>query len=175
MTSLAVLGATGNLGGYVAREGVARGLDLSVVVRSPSRLSPDIATRARVTIGDLAQMPLDEIARFASGHDALICCAGLVSDGEKFVALADRVVCALETLAADKRPVAWFMAGAALLDFDARGRRGVDLPKVRNTYWPHSRNFARLGRSDLDWRLLCPGPMVEQSGLGAERLRVSFG
>ena len=72
------------------------------------------------------------------------------------------------------RPVCWFLAGAALLDIDASGRRGVELPKVKSTYWPHRINFERLGRSLLDSRLLCPGPMVEQPALGLDRLRISL-
>ncbi|MFM8532486.1 MAG: NAD(P)-dependent oxidoreductase, partial [Acidimicrobiia bacterium] len=80
---------------------------------------------------------------------------------------------ALETLRPDRRPVSWFLAGAALLALDSTGRRGVDLPKVRDIYWPHQQNYERLLRSDLDWRLLCPGPMVDQPALGMQRLRVS--
>ena len=61
-----------------------------------------------------------------------------------------------------------------MLDIDASGRRGVDLPKVKETYWPHRVNFERLKHSSLDWRLLCPGPMVEQAALGVEKLRISI-
>ena len=53
------------------------------------------------------------------------------------------------------------------------GRRGVDLPPIRKTYWPHADNFRRLQSSSLDWRLLCPGPMVEEPPVGLARLRVS--
>jgi putative NADH-flavin reductase len=67
-----------------------------------------------------------------------------------------------------------FLAGAALLDIDASGRRGVDIPQVSATYWPHRVNFERLQRSRLDWRLLCPGPMVEQPALGVGRLRITL-
>jgi hypothetical protein len=45
---------------------------------------------------------------------------------------------------------------------------------VGDTYWPHRTNFERLQRSVLDWRLLCPGPMVDQPGLGWDRLRISI-
>jgi hypothetical protein len=58
-------------------------------------------------------------------------------------------------------------------DVDAAGRRGVDLPGVESTYWPHRVNFERLSRSRLDWRLLCPGPMVDEPPLGLDRLRIS--
>ena len=174
MTSVAVLGATGNLGSHVARQVLERGWDLSVAVRSRSRLSPDVAERARVTTCDLHAMRADELAGFVEGHDALVCCAGVVTEGDAFVALFDKVVTAVEATRASSPPVAWFLGGAALLDLDVRGRRGVDLPKVRGTYGPHRANFERLQRSRVDWRLLCPGPMVDDPGLGIGRLRVSI-
>ena len=93
--------------------------------------------------------------------------------GNSFVALVDHLVTSVETLPASARPRCWFLAGAALLDIGDTGRRGVDLPPIRTTYWPHAENFARLQSSSLDWRLLCPGPMVEEPPVGLARLRVS--
>lgn len=174
IASVAILGATGNLGRHVALQVLERGWELSVAVRSRDRLSAHIGDRARVTICDLAAVHADELAQFVEGHDALVCCAGVVTQAHAFVALIDRIVSAVESVQAASRPASWFMAGAALLDLDVNGRRGVDLPKVRDTYWPHRTNFERLERSGLDWRLLCPGPMVDQPGLGLDRLRVSI-
>jgi uncharacterized protein len=110
----------------------------------------------------------------ARGQDALINCAGNVAEGEAFVALIDRLVAGVDSLPVAEQPVCWFLAGAALLDLDSSGRRGVELPKVKSTYWPHRVNFERLTSSGLDWRLLCPGPMVDEPALGLERLRISL-
>jgi hypothetical protein len=173
MPSVAVLGATGNLGRHVARQTLENGWPLSVAVRNRGRLPPEVSVRAQVSDFDLASVPTAQLASFAAGHDVLVSCAGLVTEGDAFVRLVDTVVTALESLRAEERPVCWFLAGAALLPLDASGRLGVDLPKVRDTYWPHRRNFERLQRSELDWRLLCPGPMVEQPAIGLPRLRVS--
>jgi len=126
-----------------------------------------------VLTADLIKMPTRELAQFAEGHDALVCCAGVVTEGERFVALVDRVVSAVESLPSQARPLCWFLAGVALLDLDANGRRGVDLPRIGSTYWPHRANFERLLRSDLDWRLLCPGPMVDRPAIGMDKLRIS--
>ena len=173
MTSIAVFGATGNLGRHVVRQALDRGCEVSVAVRSRSKLPQYVEELARVTIADIASASTDELVEFIGGHDALICCAGTVSEGERFVTLIDKVVFAVESMEPASRPVSWFMAGAALLDLDERGRRGVDLPKVQDTYWPHRKNFDRLQSSSLNWRLLCPGPMVDQPSLGVDRHRIS--
>ena len=170
MSRLLILGATGSLGRHVLRQAVAAGYEVMAFVRTPSKLPPDIRERASVHTGDLnALVPLDLIR----GTDALINCAGHVADGEAFVGLIDRLVTAVDSLPPTEQPVCWFLAGAALLNLDSSGRRGVDLPKVTSTYWPHRVNFERLTRSRLDWRLLCPGPMVDQAAIGLDRLRIS--
>ena len=47
MTSIALRGATGNLDRQVARVALDRGTRLSVAVRSPARLAPQVAGPAR--------------------------------------------------------------------------------------------------------------------------------
>lgn len=170
---LAVLGATGNLGRQVCRQALDAGWDLGVGVRSRQRLDAAVAARARVADIDLARTTAAPLAAWLDGHDAFVFCAGVVTEGDAFVRGFDLAVSAVEALPAARRPVCWFLAGAALLPLDARGRMGVDLPKVRNTYGPHRVNHQRLLRSDIDWRLLCPGPMVDQPPLGLQRLRLS--
>ena len=170
MSRVIILGATGALGRHVLRQAVAAGHAVTVFVRTPSKLLPDVRDRVSVHAGDLStDVPLDLIR----GQDALINCAGHVADGDAFVVLVDRLVTGIESLPLEEQPVCWLMAGAALLDIGASRRRGVELPKVKATYWPHRVNFDRLRRSRLDWRLLCPGPMVDEPALGLNRLRVS--
>ncbi len=168
---LLILGATGSLGRHVLRQALAAGHDVTVFVRTASRLPPDDRERVSVREGDLrAVVPPDVVG----GHDALVNCAGNVADGPVFVGVVDRVVSAVELLSERERPVCWFLAGAALLDIDTSGRRAVDLPAVASSYWPHAANFERLRRSPLDWRLLCPGPMADEPAVGLDRLRISL-
>lgn len=171
MSRLILFGATGSLGREVLRQALAAGHDITVFVRTPSRLPPGALERVSVHTGDLSDpVPVDLIR----GRHALVNCAGHIADGEAFVALIDRLVASVESLAVAERPVCWLLAGAALLDVDPSGRRGVDLPKVKASYWPHRVNFERLRRSGLDWRLLCPGPMVDQPAIGLDRMRISL-
>jgi uncharacterized protein len=167
---LIMLGATGSLGSHVLRQALGSGHEVSVFVRDPSRLPADARGQVAVHTGDLN---VDLPAHVVRGHEVLINCAGHVAEGERFVSLVDRVVAAVESLPVAERPVCWFLAGAALLEIDASGRRAVELPKLRSTYWPHRDNLERLERSSIDWRLLCPGPMVDRPPLGLESLRIS--
>ncbi len=172
--TIAILGATGNLGRHVADQAIARGWSLAVAVRNRSRLAFEVAQQAQITDLDLDQATASEIAAFAAERDVLVCCAGNVVQGDDFVKMFDKVVSAVESLSSERRPICWFLAGAAVLTLDAGGRRGIDLPKVRDVYWPHKKNFERLQRSDIDWRLLCPGPMVHQPMVGTEHLRITL-
>ena len=171
MSRLSIPGATGSLGRHVLRRALAAGHDVTVFVRTPSKLPAEVRERVAVHTGDLGAVVPPDLVR---GQDALINCAGHVADGETFAGLVDRIVTCLDLLPTSEQPVCWFLAGAALLDIDSSGRRGVDLPEVKSTYWPHRVNFERLSRSRLDWRLLCPGPMVDESALGLDRMRISL-
>jgi hypothetical protein len=122
---------------------------------------------------DIAKASTSALANIFRTNDVVIDTAGFVTEKQIFVDLTDHIVTSLESLPEEKRPVCWFMAGAAILDMDERGRRGVDFPLVKSTYWPHQVNFDRIRRTTLDWRILCPGPMVEQPHLGLDQMRIS--
>jgi len=171
MSRLLILGATGSLGRHVLHQAVDAGHAVTVSVRTPSKLPPEVRERVSVHTGDLSTVVSPDLV---SSQDALINCAGHVADGETFVGLIDRLVACVELVPMAEQPVCWLLAGAALLDIDSFGRRGVDLPEVKSTYWPHRVNFERLSRSRLDWRLLCPGPMVDEPALGLDQLRISL-
>ncbi|WP_010459936.1 NAD(P)-dependent oxidoreductase [Acidovorax radicis] len=173
MKRLLILGATGSLGRHVLQQAVAAGHQVSVLVRNPAKLPPDMRSHITVYQVDLGTVAIGALADIIRGHEALINCAGLVTEGRVFVDLVDRIVSSVESLAPAERPTCWFLGGAAVLDIGPTGRRGVELPKVRDTYWPHLKNFERLSASSLDWRLLCPGPMVDQPALGTANLRMA--
>jgi uncharacterized protein len=174
MSEILILGATGSLGRYVLQQAVATGHKVSVIVRTPSKLPAEIRKQVIVYEADLPQMTPSALAAIFGIHDAVINTAGYVAQGHIFVALMDHIVTSLELISENKRPVSWFMAGAALLDMDESGRRGVDLPVISSTYWPHRVNFDRIRQTTLDWRILCPGPMVDQPPIGLDQMRISL-
>jgi hypothetical protein len=158
----------------MTRQAIAANHEVSTVVRTPSKLPADLRAQVVVHQADLAATPASALATILQHHDVVINAAGHVTDGQVFVDLIARIVTGLESLPAEDRPVCWFLGGAALLDLDPGGRRGVDLPRVASTYWPHRANFDRIRQTALDWRVLCPGPMVHQQPLGLARMRISL-
>lgn len=174
MSKITLLGATGSLGRHLLQQAVEAGHEVTVLVRTPAKLPADLRSRIKVVQADLASIALTELSAACSGQDAVINCAGLVTEGPVFVSLIDRLVTALQAIAPEQQPVCWFMAGAGLLDIDNAGRRGLDLPKISSIYWPHKANFERISATTLDWRELCPGPMVEGPALGLDQLRLSL-
>jgi uncharacterized protein len=171
---LLILGASGSLGRHVTQQAVSANHKVSALVRTPAKLPAELREKVVVHHGDLASTSASSLAAILQDHEAVINTAGMVTDGQVFVDLVDRIVTALETLPDKGRPVCWFLAGAALLELDGRGRRAVDSRRVASTYWPHLANFDRIRRTSLDWRLLCPGPMVDQRPVGLARMRLSL-
>jgi putative NADH-flavin reductase len=173
MSKLLVIGATGSLGRHVVQQAIAANHEVAVIVRTPAKLAAEVRDKVTVHQADLSRISAPDLASVLDGHDAVINTAGLVTEGQTFVDLVDRVVTSLELLPPAGRPVCWFMAGAGLLEIDDSGRRGVALPRVGATYWPHRVNFERIRGTTLDWRILCPGPMVDQQALGLAAMRTS--
>ena len=116
MSRVLILGATGSLGRHVLRQAVGAGHEVTVFVRTRSKLPPEESGRVSVHTGDLSTLvPLGLIRE----QEALINCAGHVADGDAFVGLVDRLVTGVDSLPVEEQPVCWFMAGAALLDIGA--------------------------------------------------------
>jgi putative NADH-flavin reductase len=174
MSKVLILGAAGSLGRYVTQQAIAASHEVTALVRTPSKLPAEARAAVVVHEADLATTSISDLASIFRNHDAVINAAGLVTQERTFVDLVERVVTGLESVPERERPVCWFLGGAALLDLDDRGRRGVDLPPVAGTYWPHRANFDRIRRTALDWRILCPGPMVDQQPLGLALMRISL-
>jgi putative NADH-flavin reductase len=70
---LLILGATGNLGLHVVESGLRKGHKLTVIVRSPDKLSQH-AQQLRIIGGN--PLDSDELARAAQGQDAVISAMG---------------------------------------------------------------------------------------------------
>ena len=104
MSRVLILGATGSLGRHVLRQALAAGHDVTVFVRTPSKLAAEVLDRVSVPTGDLSAPVRRNVV---NGQDALINCAGHVADGETFVDLVERLVTCVDVLPTSEQPVCW--------------------------------------------------------------------
>src|ERR1700680_3463016 len=94
MTKIIVLGASGALGKHVAQQAVDAGHEVSVVVRTPSKLPTSLRDKVKVHEADIATLTAHQLGALVSAYDAVI--PGLVSDGDRFIALIAHIVGGLE-------------------------------------------------------------------------------
>jgi len=166
MNRMLVLGANGALGRHIVQRAISAGFAVSVLVRREANERAFDTRSVTIHRGDLAQMSTEALANLFREYQVVVNAAGYVGEGQQFVDLVDRIVGGLEEIGDANGPVSWFLAGLGLLDIDENGRRGVDLPQIKESYWPHLANYDRIRRTDLDWRILCPGPMVDEEMTG---------
>jgi putative NADH-flavin reductase len=150
-----LLGATGNAGQRILRAALARGHEVTAMVRDEAKLpsSPNL----RVTRGIVDKSP--DLARVMVGHDVVINAAGNVAKSSAFTKLVQTAIDATTASLGDGGRL-WVFGGAAVLSVPGTNMMGVDLPKVPKVYEAHRTNLDALRRSPLDWSMLCPGPMI---------------
>lgn len=177
---IALIGASGFAGSAILTEALARGHEVTALVREPARLE------ARSGLDRLAVDALDSqaLADALAGHDAVI---SAYSPGlshpeveETFGRAADALVSAAR-LSGIKRVLA--VGGAATLEV-APGVQVLDTPDFPEAWKPVARGTARVlaalrAATDLDWTFLSPsahfepGPRTGNFRLGRDQLLVA--
>jgi putative NADH-flavin reductase len=166
-----ILGASGKSGRRLVAMALARGHDVTAVVRDPVKLAG--ATQNNLVISPLPHFFGDALVGAMRGHDAVISAAGYISGATRYVELVSSVVGAAERALGEGGRF-WLFGGAALLDVPGTSITTLDLPGVPKIYEPHRANFEKVGRTALDWSMLCPGPMIgAPDGMATENLIVS--
>ena len=79
MAKIMILGATGSLGKHLAEQAVAANHEVSVIVRTPAKLSANLRDRVRVHQDDVTALPASQLAALTRNQDGLINAAGHVS------------------------------------------------------------------------------------------------
>lgn len=170
MSKVCILGATGMSGRRLLRQALHGGHVVTALVRDSARFDAPENERLLVRHVDFGRQA--ELSRAMAGHDVVINAAGYL-DAADFNPLVQRIIgAAEEALGAGGR--FWMFAGAALLDIPGTTRMTVTLPGVPKIYTRHRANYQVVTRTQLDWSVLCPGPMIEApDGQASEGLVLS--
>ncbi|SEQ10348.1 Putative NADH-flavin reductase [Devosia sp. YR412] len=165
-----VLGATGGTGQLIIRQALAKGYDVTALVRSPEKGAG--LTGIKLAIGDAR----DEAAlrQALKGHDAVVSALGTPPSPFKEVTLlstATRAVVNAMQAEGVSRLVAITGIGAG----DSAGHGGfafdhLILPLLlRHVYADKNRQEAIIRQSGLDWTLVRPAVLNDKPGKGALR------
>jgi len=158
---IALFGATGMIGERIAKEALARGHQVTAIVRDPARLAV-ADNNLRVVGGDV--LDAGSVAAAVVGHDAVISAVGPSAgdgDPQMLVQAAHALVEGLGR-AGVKRLVV--VGGAGSLDV-APGVRLVDTPNFPAAWKPlalaHADALDVYHAADLDWTFFSPAALVE--------------
>jgi putative NADH-flavin reductase len=172
---IAVIGASGHLGGAVAREALSRGHQVTAIARDAARLR-DVSGATPVSADVLDPAA---IAGAVRGHDAVVASVTGRHDGRpEMVAEAARTLLAVLPGAGAPRLV--FVGGGGSLEV-APGQRFVDLPEFPPQYRAEALAqvdaLAVLRRSDgrVRWSYASPPPVHLVDGERTGRFRVRAG
>jgi uncharacterized protein YbjT (DUF2867 family) len=158
-----ILGISGAIGALLADKLTARGTGVHGLVRKPAQ-QVDLAARGvETTLGELSTMSATDLARAATGSDAIVYTAGS-NGGAREVTKAidgDGVTKALE--AARLAGVRRFVL-VSVLPESWRERDNPD--EVEYYFAVKKQADIAVTRSDLDWVILRPSLLVDDSALG---------
>ena len=158
-----ILGISGAIGALLSDKLTAAGTEVHGLVRKPAQ-QVDLAARGvETTLGELSTMSATELARAASGSDAIVYTAGS-NGGAREVTKAidgDGVAKALE--AARLAGVRRFVL-VSVLPESWRERDNPD--EVEYYFAVKKQADIAVTRSDLDWVILRPSLLIDDPALG---------
>lgn len=159
---LVLFGATGHVGHAILEEALARGHDVTAIVRDAARLIKQ-HEKLRVVVGNVA--PSSSWLASAKGADAVIASLSARRDGDN-----DTIPHAAKTLldtlpGAGVKRLLW-VGGAASLE-TAPGVRVIDDPHFPAAWKPEAEaqiralDVFRASKADIDWTYISPAALLE--------------
>ncbi|MFS1301990.1 SDR family oxidoreductase [Streptosporangium longisporum] len=162
------IGAAGGVGRRLAPLLIARGDEVTGMIRDPAQEETVRATGAVPLAGDLVEDSVDELARRLRGHDAVVFSAGAHGTGMDRTTAIDGKGLEKAADAAVRAGVPRFVLVSVFPDA-GRGREPVEgfehYMRVKKTADVH------LTGTGLDWLIVRPGTLLDEPGTG----RVSAG
>jgi putative NADH-flavin reductase len=165
-----VLGATGGTGRHIVAQAIARGYEVSALVRSPDK-ARDLKGATLVT-GDIRDDA--SLRKALKGHDAVISALGTPASPFKEVTLLSTSTNAL-VKAMKAENIARLVTITGIGAGDSAGHGGFLSDKVifplllRNVYADKNRQEAIIRNSGLDWVVVRPSVLNNKPGRGTAR------
>ncbi|MGZ8804662.1 MAG: SDR family oxidoreductase [Microbacterium sp.] len=171
MSRILIIGGHGKVALLLASILIARGDDVTSVIRNPAH-APDVAvTGARPVTADVEALSVDELASLFAGHDAVVWSAGAGGGSPERTYAVDRDAAIRSMDAAAAASVRRYVMVSY---FGARADHGVP---ADNSFFAYAEAKAaaddHLRESGLDWTVLGPSALTLDEPTG--RIDVTAG
>lgn len=169
-TTILVLGATGPTGRLIVSQALARGYEVTALVRSPEKAAD--MKGVRLVVGDARDEKT--MRQAVTGQDAVISALGTPASPFKQVTLLSSATRALVN-AMKTEQVSRLIAITGLGAGDSAGHGGFLFDKLifplllRNVYADKNRQEAVVRESGLDWTIIRPTVLNKKAGRGNVR------
>ncbi|MFB7252362.1 SDR family oxidoreductase [Microbacterium sp. NPDC056234] len=168
MSRIIVFGGHGRIALLLAPLLVARGDEVTAVIRNPDHADDVAATGARPVVADIENADADALAELVSGHDAVVWSAGAGGGDAERTYAVDRDAAIRSMGAADSAGVTRY---AMVSWIGSHADHGVDPDSSFFAYadakWQAD---AHLTGTDLDWTILGPGALTFDAPTGRIQL-----
>lgn len=171
MSKVFIIGAAGKVGRRLVKQLVGRGHEAIALHRNPEQESQLAALGATPVIGNLLELDPGQMARLMSGIDAVVFTAGAGGAGMDLTNAIDGRGLELAVAATIQAGVRRFILVSAFPD----ALRGSPLSEgIENYIAVKKRADAHLVGTDLDWVIVRPGTLLDDTGTGKIRADVAI-
>lgn len=171
MSKVFIIGAAGKVGQRLVKQLVGRGHEAIALHRNPEQGSELAALGATPVKGNLLELDPVQMARLMSGIDAVVFTAGAGGAGMDLTNAIDGRGLELAVAATIQAGVRRFILVSAFPD----ALRGSTVSEGFENYIAvKKRADAHLVGTDLDWVIVRPGTLLDDSGTGKIRADVAI-
>lgn len=171
MSKVFIIGAAGKVGRRLVKQLAGRGHEAIALHRKPEQGSELVALGAMPVKGNLLELDPGQMARLMSGSDAVIFTAGAGGAGMDLTNAIDGRGLELAVAATIQAGVRRFILVSAFPD----ALRGSTVSEgFENYITVKKRADAHLVGTDLDWVIVRPGTLLDDTGTGKIRADVAI-
>lgn len=165
MARIVIIGGHGKVARLLAPSLVARGDEVTSLIRNPDHTEAVAATGARPLVADVEQLDAAALTDLVVGNDAVVWSAGAGGGDPARTHAVDQVAAITSMQAAADAGVGRYVMVSYL---GSRPDHGVD---PSSSFFPYAEAKAaadeHLRGTGLDWTILCPGALTEEPPTGA--------
>ncbi|WP_071131194.1 NAD(P)-dependent oxidoreductase [Enterococcus timonensis] len=164
---IAIIGATGRAGGFILKEALARGLEVTAIVRHPEKLTEDVPVLAK----DLFALTTNDLEKFDVVVDAFNAPNGKEELHEKSVDHLVQILTGTKT-----RLIVVGGASSLFINQEKTIRMIEQVPKDAPFYpvgFYMTQSLLDLKKSTVDWTYLSPALYFNPNGEKTGKYRVS--